>query len=321
MEFLGEEDYRAAMDGPCRAWREQCVKQESFTSYDGTKINYYFAIPEHASAVIVLFHGFCEFYGKYHEMTWYFYQHGFGFFFPEMRGHGLSGGKLKEKDLVHIDDYDSYVSDMKQFYDQVVAKIPLPKLLFAHSMGGAIAALYLENYTSDYQGAVLSSPMLKLRTNGYSPRKIKMLAFFATLFHMKKKLSAGQSRFDGVNIFEKSSCQSRARYDYMFEMRCADENYQTYGSTYGWSIASLKATDKLIANASKIRTPLAVFMAGQDHLVDPEGYTQLFQALPDTHRYAYPSSRHEIFNATTDVRKDYYKKLFHELDTMTEEVG
>ena len=320
MELRGEEDYRAAMDGPCRGWRERCVEQGSFPSFDGTRINYYSAIPEHAKAVVVLFHGFCEFYGKYHEMTWYMYRKGYGFYFPEMRGHGLSGGKLKEKDLVHVDDYEEYVRDMKGFYDRVVSKNSLPKILFAHSMGGAIASLYLEQYPGDFCGAVLSSPMLKLRTQGFTPGKIKALTVLVTLLHKKKKLSAGQNRFDGVNIFEKSSCQSRSRYDYMFEMRCADENYQTYGATFGWSIASFAATDRLMKNASKIQTPLAVFMAGQDHLVDPAGYQEFFSLQPKAHRYEYPTSRHEIFNADTEVRKDYYGKLFHELDEMTEGV-
>lgn len=316
MEFLGEEDYRPAMDGPVRLWREEHVKQDCFVSYDGTKINYYYAIPENAAAVIVVFHGFCEFYGKYHEMTWYFYRRGFGFYFPEMRGHGLSGGKLREMDLVHIDSYDEYVSDMKGFYDQVVSGCSLPKILFAHSMGGAIASLYLEKYSGDFIGAVLSSPMLKPRTNGYTPNKIRAIRFFVTLFHMKKKLSVGQNRFDGVNIFEKSSCQSRARYDYMFQMRLADDHYKTYGATFGWSIASLEATDQLMKNAGRIRTNLAVFMAGEDHLVDPSGYAEFFRILPDTRRYEYPTSRHEIFNSSTEVRRDYYTKLFQELDKM-----
>lgn len=318
MEFLGEEDYRAAMDGPCRIWRERCVKQDFFTSFDGTKIHYYYAIPENASAVIVLFHGFCEFYGKYHEMTWYFYRCGFGFYFPEMRGHGLSGGKLKENDLVHVDRYDDYVSDMKGFYDQIVSKSRLPKLLFAHSMGGAVASLYLEQYSGDFRGAVLSSPMLKLKTKGYTPGQIRIIRFLVTLLHRKKKLSAGQNRFDGVNIFEKSGCQSRARYDYMFEMRLADEHYQTYGATFGWSIASLEATDRLMKHAGAIRTDLAVFMAGEDHLIDPSGYREFFRILPETRRYDFPTSRHEIFNASTEVRRDYYTKLFGELDAMKE---
>ena len=186
IELLGEDDFLEAMNGPCKKWRESCVKDGYFSSFDGTKIHYYYAVPESPKAVIVMFHGFCEFFGKYHEMAWYFYQKGYGFFFPEMRGHGLSGGKLPEKDLVHVRNYRQYVADMKIFFESIVkikAAPNIPKLLFAHSMGGAIGALYLEKYPDDFKGAILSSPMLRLKTGGISPAKIKLLSLYVHLCH------------------------------------------------------------------------------------------------------------------------------------------
>lgn len=310
MELLGENDFLSAMDGPCRKWREKSVKNDSFTSFDGTIINYYYAFPDQMKAVIVMFHGFCEFWGKYHEMAWYFYQQGYGFFFPEMRGHGLSGGKLTEKDLVHVKNYGPYVSDMKLFFDRVVSKQDETKILFAHSMGGAIAALYLEKYPSDYKAAILSSPMLRLKTGGLSPAKINLLRLYVHLCHKEKKLSVGQHHFDGVNVFETSSCQSKARYDYLFGQRLANEEYQTYGATFGWSLASLSATKKLVKNAYRIKTPLLVFEAGNDHLVDPTGYTDFLAKVPQAEHIKYETSKHEIFNSTADVRADYYKRIF-----------
>ena len=317
MELPGEDDFLDAMKGPCREWRERCVKNAAFTSFDGTRINYYYAIPDDPKAIIVMFHGFCEFWGKYHEMAWYYYRQGYGFFFPEMRGHGLSGGKLPEKDLVHVKNYDQYVTDMKMLYDQVVSqkKIPsVPRILFAHSMGGAIAALYLEKYPSDYSAAILSSPMVKLKTGSISPAKINLLRLYVHLFHKEKKLSVGQHHFDGVNVFETSSCQSEPRYNYLFSQRLENVEYQTYGATFGWSLASLSATKKLIKNADRIRVPLLVFEAGNDHLVDPSGYTEFLAKVPQAQHIKYPTSKHEIFNSTTDVRTDYYKKIFEFLE-------
>lgn len=310
MELLGEDDFLDAMNGSCRDWRERSVKNASFTSFDGTKINYYYAIPDDPKAIIVMFHGFCEFWGKYHEMAWYFYRQGYGFYFPEMRGHGLSGGKLPEKDLVHVRNYDEYVTDMKIFYDQIVSKKKLMHILFAHSMGGAIAALYLEKYPSDYEKAVLSSPMLRLKTGGISPAKINLLRIYVHLCHKEKKLSIGQHHFDGVNVFETSSCQSEARYNYLFNQRLNNIEYQTYGATFGWTLASLSATKKLIKNADHIKTPILVFEAGKDHLVEPSGYTDFLEKVPGAQHIKYDTSKHEIFNSTTDVRNDYYENLF-----------
>ena len=320
MQLLGEDDFTETMNGPCLKWRESCVKEAYFPSFDGTKIHYYYAVPESPKAVIVMFHGFCEFFGKYHEMAWYFYQKGYGFFFPEMRGHGLSDGKLPEKDLVHVKNYDQYVSDMKIFFESIVkikAAREIPKLLFAHSMGGAVAALYLEKYPDDFKGAILSSPMLRLKTGGISPAKIRLLSVYVHLCHRQKCLSVGQHHFDGVNVFETSSCQSKARYDYLFDQRLRNEEYQTYGATFVWSLASLSATKKLINNAGQIKTPLLVFEAGNDHLVDPSGYTDFLAKVPQAKHIKYASSKHEIFNSTDEVRKDYYQHVFEALDSFS----
>ena len=320
IELLGEDDFLEAMNGPCKKWRESCVMDGYFSSFDGTKIHYYYAVPESPKAVIVMFHGFCEFFGKYHEMAWYFYQKGYGFFFPEMRGHGLSGGKLPEKDLVHVRNYRQYVADMKIFFESIVkikAAPNIPKLLFAHSMGGAIGALYLEKYPDDFKGAILSSPMLRLKTGGISPAKIKLLSLYVHLCHKQKCLSVGQHHFDGVNVFETSSCQSKVRYDYLFNQRLENVEYQTYGATFGWSLASLSATKKLIKDAWQIKTPLLVFEAGNDHLVDPTGYTDFLDKVPNAEHIKYDTSKHEIFNSTDDVRYDYYSHLFKTLDMMS----
>ena len=311
--ILGEDDFREAMDGPCREWREQAVKDGYLDSYDGTPIHYYYAIPDKPRAIIVIFHGFCEFFGKYTEMSWYFFREGYGFFFPEMRGHGLSGGKLAEKDLVYIKSYDQYLSDMKTFYDRIVSvKKPqgIPAVLFAHSMGGAIASLYLESYPDDFCLAILSSPMVRIQTNGISRAKIALLGLYVHLFHKERMLSVGQQRFDGVRVFETSSAQSRARYDYLFDQRLTCPDYQTYGATFGWSLASVSATRKLIKKAASIKTPLLVFEAGCDHLVDPSGYRDFLSKVKDARHITYQTSRHEIFNSTDQVRKDYYRHIF-----------
>ncbi|MBR4745535.1 MAG: alpha/beta hydrolase, partial [Clostridia bacterium] len=68
--------------------------------------------------------------------------------FYEQRGHGFSQGKGKEPDVVHVDSYREYVEDLKAFMDHVVNPQTegLKHILYAHSMGGAVSALFLEQY-------------------------------------------------------------------------------------------------------------------------------------------------------------------------------
>ena len=120
IHFLGEKDYIPVMESQNRLWREQHVKNGKITTRDGIRLNYYYAEHPRPKAVVVMLHGYCGFWGKYHEFAWYLWQAGYTIFFLEQRCHGYSGGKLPEYDVVHIDTFDTYVKDLREFMDRVV---------------------------------------------------------------------------------------------------------------------------------------------------------------------------------------------------------
>ncbi|WP_051204887.1 alpha/beta hydrolase [Butyrivibrio sp. VCD2006] len=317
IDFLGEDDFLEVMQSENLQWQNTSTKQGDFSSFDGTKLRFYCAVPEAPRAVITIVHGFCEFFGKYHEYAWYLYKSGYAVYFLEQRGHGYSEGKLKEPDVVFIDDYDTYVEDLKSFLDKVVFPETegLKKILLAHSMGGAVSTLFLEKYKNYFDAAILSSPMLKMKNNT-SPLLIKLLSIYSFLFGKRKTIAPGQRHFDPTPVFENSSTLSKARYDYMFEMRKKDWHYQTYGASIGWALASLKVTDRIMKGAPSLKIPITVFTAGQDHLINPEGYTKFAELVPDAKFIHFEKSRHEIFNADDESRKQYFAKVLEILDTL-----
>lgn len=317
LTFLGEEDFESAMNGENREWREKCVRDGEVEAFDGTPLHYYFAIPERAKVAVVMFHGFCEFYGKYHELTEILYRAGFAFFFMEQRGHGLSGGKLPDDpEVVYVEDYITFVEDQRRFIDEVVRKEgrELPLILFAHSMGGAVASLFLEMHPHYFQAACLSCPMLRLQTGGVSPAKIKMAKLYMKLCGKGKDIAPGQKRFSPEPTFEKSGTLSRARYMYQFNQRLEDERYRMYGGSFAWLMASFDADKKLMKEAGKILLPITLFTAGADHLIDATGYDDFCAKVPGVKRIDYPTSRHEIFNADDEVRKQYFTDLITALE-------
>ena len=213
-DLLGESDYLPAMEGPVAAWLRDTVLSGNLSSFDDTALRYYYAIPEGAKGIVLMVHGLSEFFGKYHEMAWYFYRSGFGFFFLEQRGHGYSGGKLPDAaDIVVIDDFRTYMKDLKCFYDRIVdpRSEGLPKVIFAHSMGGAVSALFLENYPGLFKGAVFSSPMFRLSTGGQGPAVVLAVKTFVKLTGRMELPGPGQHRFDRTPAFETSSALSKAR--------------------------------------------------------------------------------------------------------------
>ena len=316
MEILLEEDYLAAMNGPCRAWREACVEEGDLKSFDNTTIHYYHATPADAKACIVMLHGFCEFFARYHEMAWYFYRAGYAFFFPEQRGHGLSGGKLAEPDVVWVDDFETYVRDLDVFISETVSKKSpsLKKILFAHSMGGAVGTLYLESHPDVFAGAVYSSPMFCLKKVNFSPPVLALVKLYVRLTHREKTIAAGEKHFSRAQEFGTGSMLSKSHYDYQHEIKLGNKAYQTYASSYGWAIAAIDATHRLIRNASRVRTPVVLLTAGNDALVDPKGYEAFMKRVPGTVRIAYPDAKHELFNADDKNRQRFYNDMFHAIE-------
>ncbi len=313
-----ETAYRDYMAHEVHDWLEEKVQGSQFTSTDGLKIQYYYAIHPEAKATIVMVHGFTEFFGKYHEVAYNFYDQGYSFFFIEQRGHGLSERKISKDYLVHVDDFSEYVSDLKSLMDQIV--LPMTEndrhLLYCHSMGGAVGTLFLEQNPGYFDAAVLSSPMLKMRFGGFPDWQAKALDKVAGALKWSKRPMPGAEPFDETKPdFENSCSLSRARFDYQFEIRAKNKTSYTMNSgTYGWVHAAMKATEELRKKAGVIHIPVLILQAGLDDMVDNSGQDEVVKKLRHAELRHFPNAKHEIFNCTEDSLRKYYSVIFRFLE-------
>lgn len=307
------------MDTVVQPWLKSTVKGGQFESFDGTKIQYYEALNPNAKAAIVIVHGFCEFFGKFHEMFYDFYEHGYSVFFIEQRGHGLSGRTVPELDRVDVKDFRFYPKDLRVFLDKIVKQdVPdLPLLLYAHSMGGAVSAMFLEMYPKYFKAAVLSSPMLKMSFGGIPSWGADMLVVISKILHWNDKLMPGQTPFDPDKPdFASNAGTSKARYDYQFELRSDPASggvYTMNGGTYTWGRAAISGTKALRKVMDRIQIPVLICQAGKDTFVDNAGEDELLQKAPNANLIRFPNAKHEIYNCTDDL-EDYYRGLFRFFD-------
>ncbi len=317
IKFLLEDDFLDTMETENKKWRETCMVMDHVKTTDGLKLCYYRATPQDPKASVVFVHGMGEFVGKYREYMWYLYRAGFEVFFLEQRGFGHSEGKAPEHDVVYIDSYDTYVKDLYTFVSQKVVPAISERDLFmiAHSMGGCIGALFLEEHPEFVKGAILSSPMMKMQGANYSPLMVELISFYALITGKRKKLAPGQHHFNPNADITKSSAQSIVRFEYQLQQRRNDPDNQMSGASFGWAMASLKATRKVIKNADKIHIPVTVMTAGDDHLIDPEGYKSFKEKVPQADIHPYETSRHEIFNSKDESRIKYYSDILNILDS------
>ncbi len=311
-----ELSYQEKMDRLVVPWIKNDVQSGRTQSADGTELQYYYCIHPQAKAAVTIIHGYCEFFGKYHELFYTFYQAGYSVFFLELRGYGKSERLVPEKDHVHINSFEEYVADLRAFSTNVVfPKTRYQKhFLFAHSMGGAVSTLYLEAYPGDYDACVLSSPMLEINFGSAKEWQVAALGFAAKAAKWDTKLIPGHTGWTGTYEFEKSSCLSEERYAYQFNQRMSDPDYQTWSGTYQWVRAARDATKKLQKAASGIKVPVLILQAGNDSMVNNHGQGLFARNCSSARIIVFHRSKHEIYNTTDDILERYYSAIFSFLE-------
>ena len=318
ISLIGEADYAERVKNEVQPVLKANRKDGYFYSRDNTKIFYNYYLNPEAKASIVISHGFCEFTAKFDEVVYYFFEAGYSVFIFDYRGHGYSERFVSDLSKVHIDSYDEYLDDLESFITKIVKKYSPQKklLLYGHSMGGAIAALFLERFPEVFSCAILSSPMLEMNFGTKSDFFVLLLMYYSKIFHFGKRYVQGQSGFDGVPDFEGSGCLSKERYEDIFSKRIADKNYYTFGATRSWVLASIKAIKYIQRHKKNIKTPILLFQAEYDNMVKPGGQNMFVDKSKNAKLVIIRGSKHEIYNADKKIREEYYNQIFDFLEVL-----
>lgn len=295
-----------------KPWIEEHAVNEKITSADGVELNTYYVLNPHSDTAIVMVHGFCEFFGKYHELFYRFFHEGFSVFFLELRGYGKSGNTRSYEDhRVTVGSFSEYVEDLHAFMIKSVS-VHAPCLfhvLYSHSMGGAVSALYLEKYTDDFVCAILSSPMMEIDYGKIPDAAVAAAGVYSDTVDNDDQYAPGQHAFTGRYDFENSSALSRERYDYQFRQRLADPDYRTWGGTWSWAKAARRASRKAVRQAGRIQIPVLVFQAENDSLVRPDGQKSFCRRAPHAVLVQVKDTKHEIYASSDPVIERYIEDI------------
>ncbi len=104
--------------------------------------------------------GRIESYVKYAELAYDLFHCGYDVVIIDHRGQGRSGRLLADTHRGHVVNFSDYVDDLAAFWQQDVQPGPWRKrYILAHSMGGAIATLFLQRQPQAFHAAVFCAPM------------------------------------------------------------------------------------------------------------------------------------------------------------------
>lgn len=266
-----------------------------------------------SAGTVLLVHGFTENGEKLAELVHSLLRNGYGVVTYDQRGHGRSwrDPDIADISLTHVDRFEDYVEDMEAVVDGVLSGMPRPWRLFAHSMGGAVSALYMERHPGVFARAALCAPMIAPNLGGLPPAVVRVLCAVAgKLGHDKKRVFVSKP-FAGPEDFATSCATGRERFDWYDALRVATPEFHNNGPTYGWTRESLRASRMVLAPGAveKIDVPVRVFTAEDDNSVMPDAQEAFVARLKDGRRTLVPGSRHEIYRSGDDVLFPWWKGI------------
>lgn len=284
-----------------------------FNSFDGEKIFYEYFLAENSRASVVIVHGLSEFTKKYYEVTYYLLHLGYNVFLFDQRCHGLSCRLTDQVDLLHVDRFTDYAKDLEEYINRIVLPADSkPVYLYAHSMGGAVCAMYLATHPDVVTKAVLSAPLFDPQI-GKVPYWIARPAIFAVTVLLGAKAKSSRSReFNPEYPFSKSSDESFARFTHNMDMRRANVNYQSTPTSNGWVNGSLHLRTDILNNrvAGRIRTPILLISAQEDATVKNWAHARFAQLCPSCKLITLKNAKHAMLTGTPEIIAEHLKLVF-----------
>lgn len=219
----------------------------------------------------VLTHGYGEHVGRYEHVAQRLVHDGAEVWAHDHLGHGRSDGER-----VLIEDFEPVVDDVRLLVRRAQAEHPdLPLVLIGHSMGGMIAARYIQRFPEDLTCAVLSGPVI---------------GRWAAVEQLLPLDEIPPTPIDPETLSRDASVG--AAY--------AEDDLVWHGDFKRPTLQALAAMLTTINNGGRLTVPTLWLHGESDQLVpiddSREGWAQI--RPHDSDEKSYPSARHEIFNET-----------------------
>ena len=261
---------------------------------------------------VVLLHGLGESAEKYRELCYYFLESGFTVLAFDQRGHGRST-RLVETGLIHTTRFSHYVEDLHELLCAQQAHLPAPRYLYAHSMGGGVAALYLAQHQGFFQKAVLSSPMIAMQYKGV-PRFLGYAACAVLrLFGRGKKRFVGMSPSPSPEqeCLERAEAQSVPRFEAYRKLKLTEPRFHAARPTVIWVQEALRCTRDILKRGAPegITIPVRVYAAELETLVLEAPQRAFAKRLPNGEFHLVSGTKHEIYFAKDEVFHPYIKDI------------
>lgn len=289
-----------------------------FTLPDGARLRYAQFTPSPViKGTVLVAPGAREFIEKKHaEICMPLLEQGYRVLIVEPRGQGLSSRLLKgeARQRVHIDDFETYLNDLRAFYAGVVLPaLVKPLIVHGHSLGAHVLLRWLAEDKPHVSAAFMTAPM-----TAFSGMAAQMLTYgfgwlSTHLFDSGAHYALMQHDFGGSDlVFENNPLtHDEKRFHLMENYFAAHPDLITGGVTWGWMLAALHSMSK--ANTwpylANIDIPVLCVTGDQD-IVTPYAETLPYlNMIPRVRTRVITGARHDLLNETDAIRAEAWREI------------
>ena len=312
-DLIQSSDYAQVMSSVVIPWLESKQQVTTVSGFGDVPLYCVSYVADQPLGTVFIVHGFTENAYKYAELIWSLLHQHFSVVIYDQRGHGRSWRSegIPDASVTHVDHFSDYVNDLDRICEFFRSRMTGPFFLFAHSMGGAVASLFLESHPDFFSAAVLSSPMIAPNLRGVPAPLASVLGSIAGIFGKKKHKPFFMKTYAGPEDFSTSCASDPVRFAWYDAVKASRREFQNSVPSYQWSLESMNVTKKILApgEPEKISCPLLLFTAETDDSVLPGPQKALIQRIPNGKQTLVRNARHEIFRSTNDVLFPWWKEV------------
>ena len=279
---------------------------------------------EQARGTVILSPGRTEPIEKYYETIGDFLKRGFYVLAHDWRGQGLSARLTPYRLKGHARAVEEFLDDFSRLLDAYEDRAPKPWIMVGHSMGAALNILSLQTGEARVVGAVLSSPMLKIKTG----KRSLWSARFAARWNVNHGKAAEYVMDDPddpfEHTFEKDALTTdRDRYERWREQLYACPHLAVGGVTWGWLAFGIEVGERALKPKAlkKVRVPLSIVQGGEDSRVWKTTNKWAAKRFLGGRYTEILGAEHEVLMETDDKRQVFFMEFDSLADTVAPRAG
>ncbi|MEJ2228949.1 MAG: alpha/beta hydrolase [Alphaproteobacteria bacterium] len=285
----------------------------SFVGRDGCNIRYalWQRTAEERRGTICLFTGRAEFIEKYFETVTDLRRRGFAVAMMDWRGQGGSDRLLRNPRKGHVEDFNDYYNDLRQFMNDIVlSDCPAPFFGMAHSMGAHVLLRSAVTRVCWFDRLILSAPLIDTMPE-LTPASFKRFRIEARVllgqgdFYVPR----GSSTLSETAPFDETRLTSdRLRYERVRDVLQTAPQLGIGSPTVGWVQAASRSIMHINSHTFpvSVKTPILIVAAGNDKAVSTHATESLAMRMKNCKHIVISGARHEILQERDELRDQFW---------------